>query len=120
VLPFPKKLLSTEESVEPSHSQSISSRSSDSRMKLETIPTPGAASSSTSTLPKKMYFSLLIVGASVAVLMVKMAPFAPYVNVVPSARDQNESAPLVKSVVIVVPRAGSVGQEARERLDEVS
>jgi hypothetical protein len=74
VLPLPKKLLSTEESVLPSHSQSISSRSSDSRMKLLMMPVPGAALVVTETLPKKIYLEELMVGASVAVLMTKLAP----------------------------------------------
>lgn len=109
MLPFPKKLLSTDVSVDPNHSQSISSRSSDSRMKLLTIPVPGAAFVTTSTFPKNMYFSLLIVGASVATLIVNSAPFAPYDILVPSANDQSELAPVVKSVFRVVPRAGSEG-----------
>jgi len=67
---LPKKLLSTEVSVEPSHSQSISSKSSDSRMKLLTVPVPGEAFMVTETLPKKMYFLVLTVGASVFLAMV--------------------------------------------------
>jgi hypothetical protein len=112
VLPLPKKLLSTEESVEPNHSQSISSRSSDNRMKLLTIPVPGAACVVTVTFPKNMYLLLLIVGASVAVLIVNSAPFDPYEIVVPASSDQSELAPFVKSVVMVVASAGSEGQEA--------
>ena len=101
--------------MEPNHSQSISSKSSDSRIKLLTIPVPGAAFVVTETLPKKMYFVLLIVGASVDVLIVNSAPLDPYESVVPSASDQSELAD-VKSVYWVPPSAGSEGQEA---LDEV-
>jgi hypothetical protein len=41
--------------------------------------------------------------------MVNSAPFDPYDKVVPAANDQSELAPAVKSVVRVVPRAGSDG-----------
>lgn len=84
-------------------------------MKLLTIPVPGADRIFASTLPKKMYFSLEIVGASVAVLITNSAPFAPYDNVVPAANDQSELAPVVQSVTRVVPRAGSEGQVSREK-----
>ena len=110
-MPFPKKLLSTDESVEPNHSQSISSRSSDSRMKLLTMPVPGAAFAVTETLPKKMYLLLLMVGALVAVLMVNSAPLDPYERVVPASSVQSELS-FVKSVYRVPPSAASEGQEA--------
>ena len=63
--------------MEPSHSQSISSRSSDSRMKELTIPVPGDAFKKTSTWPKNMYFSLLIVGAEAEVEILNSAPLVP-------------------------------------------
>jgi len=79
--------------------------------KLLTIPCPGAALNTTSTLPKKMYQLLVIVGASVSVLIVKTAPLVgSYVKVVPSARLNSELAPFLKSTVIVVPSALSGGQ----------
>ena len=74
VFPLPKKLDSTELSVEPSHSQSISSRSSDSRMKELTMPVPGDAFRKTSTWPNMIYFEDWIVGASVATFMLNWAP----------------------------------------------
>jgi hypothetical protein len=113
VLPFPKKLLSTEASFDPSHSQSISSRSSDSRIKLLTIPPPAHALVVTVTCPKNMYFSELMVGASPAALITNSAPLAPY-DICPFTIDQSELAPCVKSVVRVVPNAGSDGHEATD------
>lgn len=112
VLPLPKKLLSTEVSVAPSHSQSISSRSSDSRIKLLTMPTPGLALVVTDTFPNMMYLALLMVGASVD-LMMNSAPSDPYCIVVPCARVQSLLAPAVKSVVRVVPKPASAGQAER-------
>ena len=55
-----------------------------------------------------------MVGALVEVLMTNSAPSLPYDIVVPSARDQSELAPFVKSVVRVVPRASSAGHEPIE------
>ena len=102
-MPFPKKLDSTEVSVPPSHSQSISSRSSDSRMKELTIPTPAEAFMTTSTCPNMMYSELLIVGALVEALIWNSAPEVPYTRVVPSASVHRSEAPLVKSVKAVFP-----------------
>lgn len=84
-------------------------------MKLLTIPVPGAALIFASTRPKKIYLSLEMVGASVGVLITNSAPFAPYDSVVPSARVQSGLAPVVKSVVRVVPRAGSEGHVSRRK-----
>jgi hypothetical protein len=89
-------------------------------MKLLTIPVPGAAFVTTSTFPKKMYLSLLTVGASVATLIVNSAPFAPYDILVPAANDQSELAPWVKSVFWVVPRAGSEGHVAGDASDQAT
>jgi len=115
VLPLPKKLLSTEVSVEPSHSQSISSRSSDSRIKLETIPVPEAAFIVAVTFPNIIYLVALTVGAPVFESIKKAAPLVlSYDSVVPSAYDHplGASVPLteVKSVEKVVPRPASEGQ----------
>jgi hypothetical protein len=74
---FAEEITSTEASFDPSHSQSISSRSSDSRMKLLTIPPPAHALVVTVTCPKNMYFSKLIVGASPTALITNSAPLAP-------------------------------------------
>ena len=59
-----------------------------------------------------------MVGASVGPLIVNSAPFAPYDRVVPVANDQNELAPAVKSVVMVVPKAGSEGHVAIEKTSQ--
>ncbi len=84
-------------------------------MKALTIPVPGEAFIFASTLPKKMYFVVPIVGASFFLLMVNSAPFGPYLRVVPSASSQFAvSAPFFQSVVRVVPNAGSEGQAAEE------
>jgi len=56
------------------HTQSISSRSSDSNTIEVTMPRPGAAFIVTSTFPKKMYFLLLMRGAWLSLVMVKIAP----------------------------------------------
>jgi hypothetical protein len=81
--------------------------------KLLTIPFPGAAFNTMSTLPKNMYQLLIMVGASVSVLMVNTAPLVgSYVKVVPVTRLNSELAPFLKSTVIVVPRALSGGQAA--------
>ena len=74
MFPFPKKLLSTEVSVEPSHSQSISSRSSDSRMNEDTMPVPGEALTFVVTLPNIIYLVVLTVGAPVFASILKVAP----------------------------------------------
>ncbi len=65
--PLLKKLVWTWVASPPSHSQSISSRSSDCRVKLVATPTPREAWSLTSTRPKKMYPLLVMVGASILV-----------------------------------------------------
>jgi hypothetical protein len=57
-----------------------------------------------------MYFWEEIVGASCFSVMLNSAPSAPYVIEVPSAYAQSELLPFVKSVVRVVPNAGSAGQ----------
>lgn len=111
--PFPKKLVWTLKLSEPNHSQSISSRSSDSRMKELTIPVPGDALTLAVTFPKKIYFSDSMVGASFLAVMENSAPFVPYVIDVPSASCQKSSLPLVKSVLCVVPKAGSAGHAER-------
>ena len=56
-----------------------------------------------------------MVGASFGALIVNSAPFAPYDRVVPVSNVQNELAPAVKSVVMVVPKAGSAGHDAIEK-----
>lgn len=70
----------------PSHSQSISSKSSDSKMKLETIPVPGEAFTTAVTFPNMIYLLVLIVGAPVLVVITKLAPLdESYDMEVPSA-----------------------------------
>ena len=81
-------------------------------MKLLIMPVPGADLISAEILPKNIYFAELIVGASLACLITKLAPLLLYDIVVPSARVQSLLAPLVKSVVNCPPRAGSAGQAA--------
>lgn len=49
-------------------------------------------------------------GASCWLVMLNSAPSGPYVIVVPSAYAQSLLLPFVKSVVSVVPSAGSAGQ----------
>ena len=110
MLPFPKKLVWTDESISPIHSRSISSRSSDWRMTLLMMPLPGAALTMALILPKNMYFAELMVGACLGWLMTKLAPFSLWVTVVPSSSVQSSVTPCVKSVVIVLPSAGSRGQ----------
>lgn len=61
----------------PSHSQSISSRSSDSITKEETIPVPAAACVVTLTLPKNIYHAELMVGACVSEVIMNSAPLVP-------------------------------------------
>jgi hypothetical protein len=80
-------------------------------MKLLTIPPPAHALVVTVTRPKNIYFSELMVGASPAALITNSAPLAPY-DICPFTIDQSEPAPCVKSVVRVVPNAGSGGHEA--------
>lgn len=74
------------------------------------MPAPGAAWSTTSTLPKRMYFLDRIVGAWSFLPMVKRAPLSLYEMVVPASSLKCSQAPLVKSHSTFVPSAGSAGQ----------
>lgn len=100
----------------PSHSQSISSRSSDWSTKLVTTPTPRAARTVTSTWPKKMYWLDEIVGASVSLLMEKTAPRPlSYLRLVPSAGLKKALAPLVKSISTgLAPTALGISQSSTQ------
>lgn len=63
------------------HTQSISSRSSDSMTILLTMPVPGAILMTTSALPKKKFHGVWMVGESPCPLMVNSAPLGPVLTV---------------------------------------
>ena len=96
--------------------QSISSKSLDSITKLLTIPVPAAAFKNTSTLPKKMYLLEMMVRASPAEVMINSAPSSPYVISVPDSSENSELAPWVKSTVVVLPKAASLGHAMKKSI----
>ncbi len=108
VNPLPKKLVCTVLPSYPSHSKSISSRSSDCSIALLTIPTPGAAFNTNSTCPNMMYHLDAMSGASPDPATVKEAPFESYVGVPWAVKESD--CPAVKSILTDLPSAVSGGQ----------
>jgi hypothetical protein len=77
-----------EEIMKVIHTQSISSKSSDSITKELTTPVPFAALMVISVFPKKMYLVEVIVLARPSEVMINSAPSVPYVMLVPDAAEK--------------------------------
>lgn len=78
-----------------------------------TTPVPFAALIVISVLPKKMYLVEMMVLARPSDVMMNSAPSVPYVMLVPDSAEKYSLSPAVKSIMTVLPRAGSLGQAMR-------